>query len=244
MNKATFSTRFAATLDGARSTLQAVADKTDAVRERFDTIADSIDQGLNVLIEQPLTLAFQTYQLIQAPGQAIALISDKLDAYRNLAGSLISGDGAVSSPGNSNDFRRRDLYASGSVTGSIISVLNTEFTTKTDALQAADSVLSQFDDVTAWREANFGSLGEVDTGGSYQALQSAVALTAGFLVDLSFSLAQERRIVLDRDRTIIDLCAELYGSVDDQLDFLINSNALTGSEILELPKGKEIVYFV
>ena len=53
-----------------------------------------------------------------------------------------------------------------------------------------------------------------------------------------------RRVVLDRNRTIIDLAAELYGSVDDQLDFLINSNNLTGSEILELPRGREIVYYV
>ena len=40
-----------------------------------------------------------------------------------------------------------------------------------------------------------------------------------------------------------DLDAELYGSVDDRLDFLIESNGLTGSEILELPRGRAIVYY-
>jgi hypothetical protein len=70
-----------------------------------------------------------------------------------------------------------------------------------------------------------------------------VALTAGHLVETSFTLLQERRIVLDRERTIIDLAAELYGSVDDRLDLLINSNDLTGSEILELPRGRTIVYY-
>jgi len=61
---------------------------------------------------------------------------------------------------------------------------------------------------------------------------------------LSFSLKQERSIVLDRARTIVDISAELYGEVDAQLDFLINSNNLSGSEILEVPKGREIVYYV
>jgi len=71
-----------------------------------------------------------------------------------------------------------------------------------------------------------------------------VALTAGFLVEISFNLKQERRIILTRNRSIIDLVAELYGTVDDQLDFLISSNDLSGSEILEVPKGREIVYYV
>ena len=57
-------------------------------------------------------------------------------------------------------------------------------------------------------------------------------------------LKQERSITLDRARTIIDLCGELYGSVDDNLDFAINSNGLTGSEILELPRGFDFVYYV
>ena len=126
----------------------------------------------------------------------------------------------------------------------MVSVVNNRFNTKSEAIEAADALLTQFQDVTDWRDNNFESLAEVDTGEAYQKLQEAVALTAGFLVEISFTLKQERRIVLDRARTIIDLAAELYGSVDDQLDFLINSNSLTGSEILELPRGREIAYYV
>jgi len=84
----------------------------------------------------------------------------------------------------------------------------------------------------------------IDTGELYDPLQQAVALTAGFLVQVSFTLRQERTRILEKDRTVHDLVAELYGRVDEELDFFINSNALTGSEILELPKGKEIVYYV
>ena len=75
-------------------------------------------------------------------------------------------------------------------------------------------------------------------------LRRFVAIAAGFLVEISFTLKQEFRITLDRPRTIIDLAAELYGEVDGQLDFLISSNNLTGSEILDLPRGREIVYYV
>jgi len=86
---------------------------------------------------------------------------------------------------------------------------------------------------------------EVDTGEVYQQLLRSVALVAGFLVDSAFGLRQEYRITLTIPHTIIDLAAELYGKVDDEeLNFIINTNDLTGSEILELPRGREIVFFV
>lgn len=248
VEQASFKNSYEALLDSARAGLQTVADAQESVQKQFDAIYDSINEGIDVLIAQPLTLAFQTTQLLQSPARVLTNIQARLDAYGDLANSIISGDGAVVKPGNdstnSNQFHTNDLYASTYVTGSVVSVVNNEFTTKTEALEAAERVLTQLEDVTNWRDDNFQSLEEVDSGAAYQQLQEAVALTAGFLVEISFSLKQERRIVLDRNRTIIDLAAELYGSVDDQLDFLINSNGLTGSEILELPRGKEIVYYV
>lgn len=248
VEQATFKNSYQALLDSAQSNLQAIADVQDNVRTQFNAIVDSINQGIDILVSQPLTLAFQTVQMIQSPARALANIEARLSAYSDLANSLITGDGAVVSPGNdstnSNAFHTKDLYASTYVTGSVVSVVNNQFTTKTEALQAAELILQQLSDVTDWRDDNFQSLGEVDTGGAYQQLQEAVALTAGFLVEISFSLKQERRIVLTRNRTIIDLVAELYGSIDDQLDFLISSNDLSGSEILELPKGREIVYYI
>lgn len=246
--RANFKGDYQALIGAAESGLQTVADAQDNVREQFNAINDSINQGIDVLISQPLTLAFQTTQLIQAPARAAANISARLSAYRDLASSIISGDGAVvepdAGPVETNRFLARDLYASGYVTGSVISVINNQFETKTEALEAAEAVLNQFQDVADWRDSNYDAIASIDTGEAYQKLQEAVALTAGFLVEISFTLKQERRIVLDRARTIIDLAAELYGSVDDQLDFLINSNRLTGSEILELPRGREIVYYV
>jgi len=235
-------------LDSARSGLETVAAVQDGVREQFDTINASITEGIDTLVSEPLSLAFQTVLLVQAPARSIAAISARLSAYGDLAQSLLSGDGAVVSPGNDSDqantFYGRSLFASSYVSGSVLSAVNTQFETKGDALSAAVGILSQFNDVAAWRDKNYEALGAIDTGEAYQKLQKAVALTAGFLVFISFSLKQERSLVLDRSRTIIDVVAELYGSVDDQLDFFINSNGLTGSEILELPKGKQVVFYV
>jgi len=237
---------FGKLLDSVKGGLRDIADAQEDVNKQFNAIYDSIDQSIDILVSQPLTLALQTAQLIQSPARALTSIQARLDAYGNLLNSIITGDKAVSTPtnGGNNEFRTKDLYASTYTTGSILSSVNNEFETKSEAISAAEFILNQFQELQAWRDDNLVSLSVIDTGGSYQQLQEAIALTAGFLVQISFSLKQEVILVLDRDRTMIDLVAELYGSIDDELDFFINSNNLTGSEILELPKGREIVYYI
>lgn len=243
-----FRTAYEGLLGSARDGLQTVADAQDAVQQTFNDIDAAINEGLDVLIGEPLDLAFQTTLLIQAPARSAAAFSDRLSAYSDLAASITSGAGAVVTPGydnrEANEFRTRDLYVSAYVTGAVISAVNNQFETKTAAIAAAEALLDELDSAVNWRDDNFVSLGDIDTGAAFQKLHEAAILAAGYLVDISFSLKQERRVVLDRARTIVDLAAELYGSVDDQLDFLIASNDLTGSEIIELPKGREIVYYL
>jgi len=249
VEQSSFKSSYQALLSKTSSGLKSVANTQDDVRKQFNAINDSINTGIDILIGQPVTLAFQTMQLIQAPGRALTNITARLDGYSNLLTSIISGDGAVASSGNdsrnSNRFHNDDLYASTYITGQILSAVNNQFTIKTDAIAAADVILTQFENVTNWRDDNFKSLSEVDTGGAYQQLQEAVALAAGFLVQISFSLKQERHVVLGRSRTSLDLAAELYGEqFEDLLDFFTDSNGLSGSEILEIPRGRDIVYFI
>lgn len=233
----TFKNQFKALVDNAAAGLQTIADTKDDVKAQFDAINDSIDQGLDVLVEEPITLALQTIQLVQAPARASEAIAARLDGYNNLINDITGANGIA----DNNAFYSADLNVMAYVTGSILSVVNNEFSTKPEAIAAADEILDQFDAITVWRDNNEPG---IDTGEAYQKLQEAVALAAGFLVQISFTLKQERRLVLERARTIIDLAAELYGEIDPVLDFIIESNNLTGSEIIELPKGREIAYYI
>lgn len=246
--RTTFENEYLGLLNSASSGLQAIAGIQGDVRTQFNAIKDSITQGIDILIADPLTLAFQTALLIQAPARIASEIRARLAAYEDLAANIVSGGNEVTKNGvnsiSANTFREKDLYALSYLSGSVVSVVNSQFETKTQALEAAELILNRLQSVTEWREDNYESLVQIDTGEAYQQIQEAVALAAGFLVQISFSLKQERSVTLDRARTIIDLSAELYGEIDQQLDFLVSSNNLSGSEILELPRGREIVYYV
>jgi hypothetical protein len=241
-------------LRNVQSALGAVASATESVDREFRDLQAQVNFGIDVLIGQPILLAQQILNLITAPARALAGIVSRLEGYRDLLARMLGSAPISSSTAPpalerialrlSNDFHTADLAAGGALLGSISSVVNNTFTAKPQALEAAEAIIAQAAERTTWREARFGELEQIDTGEGYQALQEATALAVGYLVEISFTLVPERAIVLDRPRGLIELCAELYGSVaDDRLDFLINTNHLTGSDILELPRGRRVVYY-
>lgn len=239
-------------LRNVQAALRQVAAVTESVNREFRDLQQQVNFGIDVLIGMPLLLAQQMLDLITAPGRALAGIVSRLQGYADLLDRMLGS--SRSTPGDlsvlpalqlrlSNDFHTAELLASGAVLGSLTSVVHHTFTAKPQALEAAEALLAQADALTEWQDGRYGDLEQIDTGEGYQSLQETVALAIGFLVEISFSLVPERAVVLDRPRSIIDLSAELYGSVDDRLDFLISTNRLTGSDILELPRGRRVVYY-
>lgn len=217
------------------SNLRNIANKTRSVQQKFDNIKRSIDSNITTLVSDPIALAQQINQLTQTPARSTASITARLEAYENLAKSTISQSSS------DNKFYTDDLFATGYLIGTVISAINAQFITQRDAIDSAETILDLSNEIEQWRENN-GS--QIDTGEAYQQIQKIVSLTAGYLIELSFSLKFERQKTLDRDRTVIDLVAELFGNIDENLDFFITSNNLSGSEILLLRRGKQIVYYI
>lgn len=244
--------------------LQAVSDDISGVRREISDAQNTVNRAIDVLVGQPVLLARQIVGLIRAPARALSGIESRLAGYHEMALELIGS--ALAVPAQTlaagmalerrhikiaNDFHTADLFLTASVAGAVDASLQHQFSTKREALESAESVTELFNQVMAWRDDGFESLEalpttsqQVDTGETYQQLLNMVSLTTGRLVEISFTLFPERFVVLDRARTIIDLSAELYGRIDNEtIDYLVETNSLTGDEILEVPKGRKIAYY-
>lgn len=241
----TFKNQFLSYIGKANSFLKPLVEATTDVNTFFTITRDSITSGIDEILSTPTTLALQMIDMIHAPSKAIIAITDKINSYKILSNDLMYDmSNTLKKSSSKNEYNTNKLFIETYATGTVLSVVNNEFETKKDALLTAENLLNQLEEINQWNDLQLDTLNEIDTGESYQKLQETIALTAGYLVEISFTLKQERSIILDRNRTIIDLCAEIYKQVDEQLDYLINTNNLSGSEILELPKGKEILYYV
>lgn len=238
-----------------------VANATASVRRSMQDQIDAIQLSIVVLVGEPLSLAQQIVNLVQTPVSASAGIRSILNAYTDFAEFIMQS--AIGTPQKVinagvtlpsviapvvNNFFLADLVVTSVVSAAGKVVLENDFKTKPEAIAAADQVMSFYDSVVSWRDEAYAVIPSVfnatlDTGESHQAMQQLVAFSVAYLIDVSFSLVPERVIVLDRPRSIIELAAELYGEVDGKLDFLISSNDLSGSEIIELPAGTLIRYY-
>lgn len=244
--RADFLSAYNGTLDAAEGYLRQAADAIEGAQAQVDNIATSINRGIDVLIKDPLTLAWQTEQLLKSPGRYVSSVTARLEAYGNMFDDFTgkSSDPSATATAQNAQLANNDLFASAAATSSAQAAITTEYNTQSEAIAQAEVILSQSDRLAEWRDQEYLDVGAIDTGGTWQATQEALALAAGTLVQISFGLAQERTIVLTGPRSIIDLSAELFGEVDDRLDQLIEVNQLTNNEIELLPRGREIIYYV
>jgi hypothetical protein len=166
--------------DGATSALRKAQDGTGALQSRMNKIDKAINSTLETFVGGPLTLAFQLRQLVGAPARSLALLRDRLDAYGNLAESIIAGNGTGSGGGTgssgstgaagivdpgtgapgaisdaNNTFHANRVVAEVSVLGFALAVSGQTYTTRSQALDSAKELADVFSDVVDWSEANY-----------------------------------------------------------------------------------------
>lgn len=231
--------QYNATLDVVSAQLTAAAGEIEGAQKVVNNIKASINRGIDVLIKDPLALALQTQQLVQSIADFPSELGTRLTVYKSQL-DFLTGTTSTSPSSVANN----DLYATATAAGYSESALNTTYSNRTQAVAAAEEILAQLDTLSEWRDESYADIGTVDEGGSWQATQELLAFTAGALINKAFELADERVYVVAEPRTYIDLCFELYGTVDDKLDAIINDNDLSGDEMVELPRGREIIYYV
>jgi prophage DNA circulation protein len=237
--KATMASRVTAATANAREYIKDQAKKLEAAQTRLNLVYESIYQGIDDLVGAPLTMAAQVIQMVRSPAQFATGVIGLLEAYTGMIEGFIA-------TGHSDfkDFSVNDVVVSSALISYCRSTLSGGFTTRSQALYYAEQLLVLSEANQAWRDEAYTTYGEVDSAGSYEALQDLIFGAVGYLINASFSLRTEYSITLTRPRSIIDFCAEYYGAIDDNtLDFFITSNNLAGEEILELPRGREIVIF-
>ena len=180
------------------------------------TIKRSLDFSF---LDQSVPLS-QAVKLIQIPGRSDLDIETKITSYDSLIDDFVAEEFPISSNDNRNNnlLFLNDFLTQTLITGKIIALVNNAFLTKAETLDSALNLIDSLSKVSTWRDGKFSEFQKIDTGEVYQQTQEGVNLTSGYLVEISFSLKQERKIIVDRKRTIIDLTAELYGGVDPYLN--------------------------
>lgn len=224
------------------------------VNSAVNSITRSIQDTLDATVLDPLKLAGQIQNLIQTPALVIDDFTARIDAYVNLANDIFGLDPDNATTENFNVASTQELALSAIIGTSSIIASTSDFQTRNQVLTAIDDSASLFNTITNNldnSQALFDGL-TIDNqyfsqSNSFPDAAFITAQAAQLLLRKLFDLAVEKRIVLDRPRSPIDVTISEYGSLGDNdilLDLFIASNNLKNLDILLLKSGTEVVVYV
>ena len=238
----------------AKNTVASIVDTTQAISSEITAIQRSVESNINAIaggavdvVGNLLTIEKQIQIFTQLPARLEISIVDRANAFIDGLNNLLGLDSKkdLVNNTNKNKFANADLQATATIAGlAEATITNTEFTTQAQAIEYVDVLLEQTEQYITWRESQYTSLELVDDDFStYQQIQELVNLTAGYLLELSFTLQQQKTFVCDKDYALPVIANRLYGSIDFEQRIIADNN-LQGDELFFVSKGKQIIYYV
>lgn len=209
--------------DANRAIDNAVAEPLLAIRQIQLMINAPINFLSNVQ-SRMATLKSQFVALTNSLDTILSRNSKKL--YENNAGTLLSAMAAASVTNAQYGNRRAAL--------DMIAILVEQYSSYINALDVLQSTSGA--EIDAYIPDAEGMI----------FLSNLISYTVSALILIATDARQERTFILEEDDTLFTLAKRLYGLKEDDstIDELIETNALTMQELLIIPKGRTIKYYV
>jgi len=239
---AKFKARLSAATDKIKAVLSTVTQTVAEVNAAVESVHRGIQTGLEAATLSVMALAGQVQTLIDLPGQIRTDLDVRLDYYTNLI-----EDALGLSDNNVNDTVIKELIATTASVSINKAIIDSDLTTKEEALSLIDTVTSTFNTITTTLDAGQSQWvgNEVESryfsqSGAYTDLVKLNAQMVDLLLRRAFDLAVAKRFILKTNRCPVEIA--LTEGVD--LDVFISSNRLKGNDILLLPAGREVVVYL
>lgn len=247
----------------------------DALDNTVEAIQRGIQDTNQATVLQVQSLAGQIQNLINLPCFANNKLEDRITAYGLLANALsdllpgqaesvISDTASDDSKINSVATLELALTAVLSTLGNIVSTTAISprgigaddtgaLATKAQAVNAVNDLTDLYNGIidSLDNAQDLFSANDIDDQfyamvDSYTDAAGLIYLSIEYLLSIAFDLSVERRFIIDKPRSPIEITITEYGSLgpdDLYLDFFIRSNDLIGKDILLLPAGREVVVY-
>lgn len=248
-------------LTDVKASKQTITDQlkgvVEEVNSEFNALSSIVDGTIDDLLpEDPLTILTNIQQLIALPAAVENSFSALQSKYKELIEDTLS-----TYPLTYISSRLAGLQCvhAETIAGSALVALGTAATTSDfssrESILAANALIKNLFDSYTERLDEYSSL-FISGGQFYEELEqnrftpsydnalkikAVIDNTSLTLVNRAFTLPREAVVVLDRDRTLIDLCFELYGNME-KVEELIDVNAISDPYLI--PAFTHVVYYV
>jgi len=218
-----------------------------------------IKRGIDNTILQPIINTSALFGQFQQTLELPALVTNDFEAritpYIDFATDIFTGSEGIANTA----IGKNTAATKEAVLSAVISTLGTiaitsDLQTRPQAIQAVEDITNLFNEITNNLDIIQKNFSDNTVNNQYfsqsQSFSEAsllIAYISAYLLRISLDLKIEKRFILKKDRTSIEITISEYGGLgenDNNLDLFIFSNNLKNRDILILPAGKEVVVYV
>ena len=164
--------------------------------------------------------------------------------------SLKSYSSSKYTPEQIDELKLNDSIASSAIISVAESLLNTNFETRAEAVEAAKNLVELNDSWSDFVDEQSSKI--VDLTDAFireENVLDVVLQSANEILDRSYKLKVEQKIILSEDKTPIELAYEYYNEnfrddPDLTLEYLIKTNNFTDDEFFLIPRGREVKIYI
>lgn len=245
----------------ANSVVDIAVDKLKTLYENVPTLNSqilAIVQGIQNTITQTtidtLSLAGQIQNLIELPVLATNDVVARLTIYGDMILDVIGLSPDGTNPEDKNAVAVQELAATATLVALAQAASTGILATRNQAIESAGVVSDNFTSITDALDATQAAFLSHDIdlqyfsqSDSFSDVSIITAQAVSYLLIASFDLRIEKRFTLERPTNPASITIDEYGTLgpnDDNLALFLESNELSGDDILILPAGREVVVYV
>jgi len=195
--------------------------------------------------------AQKAMELYNYPSKFVASITDRIEMFKDQLDSIFGDLSGLVTPNE----KKIAEFTGGAIVSSMINATifpNTDdYQTSNEVIASIDLVLSVWDSYVIvleqlQTETNDTEDSYVPDFNTVQNLINLVNFATANLINIALNSSSERSFILESDSNAIILAHRFYGlsDGDKELNKFINQNNLSVSELLEIKKGKRVVYYI
>jgi hypothetical protein len=219
--------------------------------EDYNNLFNQANTAINTAIASPVLAMRAVTSALTQPARFTANVKSRVDVLVNSFDSLHETINGLSTIASKQIYQNQNSTLLASMCLAASTPLENNYTNKNSVLQIIDLIFAKYalflEDLDLLQSINGGSvLSYVPDPSVLTTLSSLIDTTLAGLFTIALSSRQERSIINETDINIIVLTHRLYGldQLDKNIDELIANNEFGLDHLIQIPKGKKIIYYI
>lgn len=222
----------------------------DASEEYFN-LFNAAESAILDATEEPLLAIRAINEVITAPALFAESVKDRIALFTNQFDRLSIGLSSITEPSKKKIYESNVGIIMGTVALAVANPIDGDYSSRPAVISRIEEILTIYNAYIA----NLDVL-QTDNGGTPEsyipdsesliALNDLMNFAVANLFDIALNAQQERTIIVEKNSNVVLLTHRLYGlDIDDALmNQLIDNNGIGINEMLEIKKGRKIVYYI